>query len=48
LAFGQAMEEYRIRHLHGAFSIFDGAPASVGRIIHDVSEDDDLLEEMLP
>lgn len=43
----QAMAEYSAHRIPDSGSIFDTKPYSVGRVLRDVSAEDDLLEEML-
>ncbi|MFP4376195.1 MAG: ribbon-helix-helix protein, CopG family [Spirochaetales bacterium] len=43
-----AMHEYYEANIRRAGSIFDSEPARVGRVVHPLSAEDDLLEEMLP
>jgi len=42
-----AMAEYAGTHVPHHTSIFDSEPVSVGRILHDLSAEDDMLDEML-
>lgn len=43
----QAMDEYHETHLARRGSIFDDPGVDAGRVLAPVSEDDDLLDEML-
>lgn len=43
----EAMAEYAERHFGTGSSVFDHAPASVGRMLRPLDPDDDLIEEML-
>jgi hypothetical protein len=42
-----AMSEYYGTHIARDQSVFDSEPASVGRVLKPLIEDDDLLDEML-
>lgn len=42
-----AMSEYAGTHIPEHTSIFDSQPLSVGRILHDLNPEEDLLGEML-
>lgn len=43
-----AMEEYNRVHLSLRGSIFDQQGADAGKVFHQLTDDDDLLGEMLP
>jgi len=43
----QAMEEYRKIHMGPDASLRNVQPLSVGRVLRPLTQDDDLLEEML-
>ena len=43
----QAMEEYRLAHLQSGVSLRDLQPVSVGKVLRALTQDDDLLGEML-
>ena len=43
----QAMEEYRKNHLLPGVSLHELQPVSVGKVLHPLTQDDDLLGEML-
>lgn len=43
----KAMEEYFQSHLARRGSIFDVPPAEAGRVLAPLSDEDDLLDEML-
>ena len=42
-----AMDEYYRNHMSAGGSIYDGEPVALGRTLADLSQDDDLLDEML-
>jgi hypothetical protein len=43
----QAMEEYRKNHLQPGASLRDLQPVSVGKVLRPLTQEDDLLGEML-
>ena len=43
----QAMEEYRRNHMKPRTSLREVKPLSVGRVLRPLTQDDDLLGEML-
>jgi hypothetical protein len=43
----QAREEYRKNHLQPSVSLRDLQPVSVGKVLRPLTQDDDLLGEML-
>lgn len=43
----EAMAEYESTRIPHRTSIFDSQPSSVGRVLRDLSSDDDILNEML-
>jgi hypothetical protein len=42
-----AMDEYYGAHIAQSASVFDGEPATVGKVMHPLDSSDDLLDEMV-